>query len=528
MVASGTASAVERDSIDLYLSRIDGALRDRDRYERRKTERIERIKRGLSADADAGRRFAVYGELFGEYQSFCFDSALVYAGKFATLAETEGDRERIAASKLMLANANNSAGLFLEAMDALDSVDSTVISGNIKVGLYSGYSKLYLDMALSVRNFPYEERYLERSADYSRKIMELTTDSAIRRLQQINIYRCRKKYDAAIRETLRFFASEPADDRSVILCKGALGMFYLAEGDTLKGIDYLSQTVAGDVQYAVKESSALADLSNIAYRYGFVDRAYTYITLAMNDAIFFNSRHRKVESGEILPIVESSRFELMAAQRRKLYIALACVALLSLCLAVASYFILRQMRQVKLSRLVIEKKNGDLRDSHRKLVEGNKVKEEYIGYFLSLNASYLDEIDRFKLLVGRKLAARQYGELSQLLKQENSKHKKEAKFATFDRLFLKLFPDFVPCFNELFEPDARVEIPLPDVLTPELRIFALIRLGVADSEEIARFLNYSVNTINTYKTRVKNRSNVPNAEFEGRIMEIESFRSELV
>ena len=57
-------------------------------------------------------------------------------------------------------------------------------------------------------------------------------------------------------------------------------------------------------------------------------------------------------------------------------------------------------------------------------------------------------------------------------------------------------------------------------LSNEMRIFALIRLGITDSERIALFLNYSVNTINTYKTRVKNKSLVNNDEFEQRIMAI--------
>ncbi|XOO53368.1 DUF6377 domain-containing protein [Prevotella histicola] len=57
-------------------------------------------------------------------------------------------------------------------------------------------------------------------------------------------------------------------------------------------------------------------------------------------------------------------------------------------------------------------------------------------------------------------------------------------------------------------------------LTTEMRIFALIRLGINDSERIATFLNYSVHTINTYKTRVKNRSRVENDQFEQLIMDI--------
>lgn len=179
-------------------------------------------------------------------------------------------------------------------------------------------------------------------------------------------------------------------------------------------------------------------------------------------------------------------------------------------LVVAIYFILRQVRQLKARGKLILQKNNDLRASYKKLREASVLKEKYIGYFFGLNRKYMSEMERFKLAAGRKLAARQYAELQQFLKSGNTKQDKEAKFAIFDQMFLKLFPGFVSGFNELFEEQFKVELPSPSMLTPELRIFALIRLGVTDNEKIAEFLNYSVNTINTYKTKVKNRSIVPN------------------
>jgi len=49
-----------------------------------------------------------------------------------------------------------------------------------------------------------------------------------------------------------------------------------------------------------------------------------------------------------------------------------------------------------------------------------------------------------------------------------------------------------------------------------------VRLGIDDSERISRLLGYSINTIYTYKTRVKSRSLVPNEEFETRVRALDA------
>ena len=247
----------------------------------------------------------------------------------------------------------------------------------------------------------------------------------------------------------------------------------------------------------------------------------------MNDAYFFNARHRKVEASDILPIIEASRFEIMQKQQSKLFIALAFVTFLFLCFLGAMAFILKQMRLLKRARKLIQQQNVDLKEVNKRLKDGSKVKDEYIGYFFSLNSAFMDEFDNFRKLVIRKLAGKQYNELLQIVKQDDSFRNRENKFTSFDGIFLKLFPDFVDHFNALFPEKDKIVPPSPTVLNTELRIFALIRLGVTDSDHIAKFLNYSVNTINTYKSKIKNRSMIPNNLFEQKIMEIESVRSDI-
>ena len=158
--------------------------------------------------------------------------------------------------------------------------------------------------------------------------------------------------------------------------------------------------------------------------------------------------------------------------------------------------------------------------ANAQLSEANKIKTEYIGKSFYVSAGYFEKIEKLYRMVDRKIAARQYEDLQRSLSERSLMQERKNMYADFDETFLRLFPDFIEKYNALFDEKDQKSLGENKMLTNEMRIFALIRLGVADSERIAHFLNYSVNTINTYKTRVKNKSIVNNEAFEQRIMEI--------
>ena len=75
-------------------------------------------------------------------------------------------------------------------------------------------------------------------------------------------------------------------------------------------------------------------------------------------------------------------------------------------------------------------------------------------------------------------------------------------------------------FNELLQNDAQIILKKGELLNTELRIFALIRLGIDDSSQIAEFLRYSVNTIYNYRAKVKNKACVSRDDFEKLVEQI--------
>lgn len=205
------------------------------------------------------------------------------------------------------------------------------------------------------------------------------------------------------------------------------------------------------------------------------------------------------------------------------------VTLLLLLVVALVIVILKQVKKLKAAQKIITEAhikeheiNRKLAETNEKLSDANKIKEEYIGYFFNVNSEFFDKIDRFKKSVEQKIADRKFEDIKVLIRSINLKKEKEELLKHFDQAFLNLFPNFVTAFNSMFREEDRVKLKEDELLNTDLRIFALIRMGIHDNEKIAHILQYSINTINAYKTRIKNKSLVPNEEFEKRIMEIKT------
>jgi len=195
-----------------------------------------------------------------------------------------------------------------------------------------------------------------------------------------------------------------------------------------------------------------------------------------------------------------------------------------LSILVISFFaiIFLQLRKINKVKSILQEANNNLREVNAHLIEANKIKEEYIGYFFNVNSEYIEKIESFQKNLHRKIVAKQYNDLDNIINNTDLKKERENLFINFDKIFLKIFPNFVFEFNKLFGPEDQIMPEKGELLNTDLRIFALIRLGITDNDKIAKFLNYSVNTIYTYKTKIKNKTIVDRDLFEHKIMEIKA------
>ncbi len=299
-----------------------------------------------------------------------------------------------------------------------------------------------------------------------------------------------------------------------------IGWLHKLRGNEKEALNYLAEAAICDIKSSTKETTALREVGTLLYAKGDVDHAIVYVQKALDDANFYDARQRKIEIGNVLPIIQQSRYKDMRSQRNVMLLCIVMACVLLIVSALSTVLIKKQVKKQKLAKRTIEERNKKLEEANAQLAEANKIKTEYIGKSFYTSAGYFEKLEKLYKSIDRKLATRQYDDLRRTLSERSLAEERKSMYVDFDETFLRLFPNFVEKYNELFEEKDRKGISDNMSLSNEMRIFALIRLGITDSERIAHFLDYSVNTINTYKTRVKNKSIVKNEDFEQRIMEI--------
>lgn len=297
---------------------------------------------------------------------------------------------------------------------------------------------------------------------------------------------------------------------------------YSLQGKMNEAKLFFTQAAIADIKSSTKETVALTNLAQIVYGEGDVKHAVDYIRRALDDASFYNTRHRQLEIGYILPIIEEERTNLIEKQKDRIIQILILSFALSVLLIVAFFIIWLQLKRLNQAKKIIQKTNENLTLLNNNLMEADKIKDEYIGYFFSQSSEFIDKLESLQKWVKRKVVAKQYEDLNNIHKNYDVQQEREALYIRFDQIFLKLFPDFVNEFNKLLKPGEQIQLKKGELLNADLRIYALIRLGIHDNEQIAQFLGYSVNTIYAYKTKVKNKVLNTNEEFKKNIMEIKS------
>jgi tetratricopeptide (TPR) repeat protein len=303
------------------------------------------------------------------------------------------------------------------------------------------------------------------------------------------------------------------------IAASSIGYLNTLLGNNDQATDWLIKAAMADIKSSTKETVALRNLSDLIYKKGDVVTAYRYINLALEDATFYNARHRKIEIAKILPIIEGEKLHAVEKQKTVLEIYAALITLLIIVVLIFAYVIFKQLGKLKQAKSIIQEINQNLMGTNLKLTESNRIKEEYIGYFFNINSEYIEKMATFQKAVHRKVVSKQYDDLINIVKNSDLKIERENMFLTFDKIFVKLFPSFVKEFNALFREEDHMLLKGDELLNPDLRIFALMRLGIKDHEKIAKFLDYSVNTIYTYKTKIKSKS-IFKEHFDEKIMDI--------
>lgn len=490
--------------------------------ERKIKEAIDLLK---VPEVSAMQRYAINQRLFDEFKTYISDSAVYYVKENIEIAKRLENVHWEYDSRLELASLYIISGNYLDASDLLSAIREEALDEGERIKYYNCYQNLYNNYAFNNPNASY---YISKSNEYRERLLGLVDKNSTHYLLlYAGVLTDAKRYDEAEKLLLDRFALMHTDEHEKAVLGYVLGTLYKKKKNVPKQIEYFAISASCDIKDAIKENASMLELASSLFQLGEVESAYTCIKSSMEDASFCNAQLRSDEVMRIFPIIEKAYQERIHSKNTKLRLSLWMVGIFAVCLIIAIVLVTRQMKRIGkirkelyLKNQDLELLNGDLQRVVAELNESNEVKEVYIGQFFNLCSIYISKLEKYQKMLNKKAKERNPDELYKLLRStEMIEQELKEFYKLFDDIFLHLFPTFISEFNALLVPEERF-MPKANEMTPELRIFALIRLGITDSAKIATFLHYSTNTIYNYRTRVRNKAIVAREVFEAMVMKI--------
>ena len=524
-------------SSDSLLVKLNQTIEQRPSYMQRKEEALETLRqslRKLSAGNVEGR-MNLYEALWQENRSYNTDSSLFYATALSQLAQQAGNEEQKQNALLHRATALMTIGMFKEADEIIKPLrEGGVLPGQRSQFFHLGRSLfgLMADYAVTAQE---KAAYASLTDDFRDSLLTIyEARSNMYRMIYADKLTAHGKYAEALRELLPF--TPTGDGRFDAGYHYTIAEAYYHMGRIEEARHYYTLAAISDMQSDTREYIALRKLAVILFQSGDIDRAYHYLTLCMADAKACNARLRILEILDTFPVVNEAYLEKKQQQQRVITGVLIAISLLVVSLIFAIFSVLKQKKALQQAQTDLAHANGQLNEVNRMLVEYNEemkrqnqlitetsyLKEAYITQYMDQCSSYLEKMESFRQRLRQLLSAGKTKEIQQALTSYNQEVETELAefYDSFDTTFINLFPTFVEDFNALLREDEQVQLKPGQKLNTELRVFALIRLGITDSTKIAHFLRYSVTTIYNYRTRMRNRARGDRDELEKQVMEI--------
>ena len=532
--------AQEHVDLDSRFRQIDEAIAESPRFVAQREAKIASARHAFE-QTSGQQKYEEGFRLYELYRPFVSDSAIYFLRQCITLAEQQGDHAASVRCRSLLAIRCSNIGLYDEALNILDSIrlgnglDKTVLGT-----YYEAYNNVYGELSYYTRLDDMRRNYQEKEQHYKQLMFDNlppTSESCLLRREQTA--QAEGRLDEAMAINDEWMKTVEPGSHPYALTALYRYIEYKLQGDTTQMMYWLTESVLADIRNAAMDQGSMWELANELMISGDVDRASHYISYTSDCANRYGSRQR---NWQITPLLSHIATEYKAQSERttsQLWLTLAVISILALLLLGALFFVHRRNTQLHAARNDLKASNAQLstlnsqlstqKDElaalnsqlstlNAQLTESNRVKEEYIGRFMSLCAQYIDKLDNYRKMVNKKMKNKELDELFQISKSTELKEKElEELYENFDTVFLHLFPNFIDDFNALLLPEMRIHPKEENRLTTDIRIFALIRLGFEDSSKIAEFLHYSVNTIYNYRARIKNGALGNREQFEKQV-----------
>ncbi len=520
--AQSVVDVSPKDSVERELKKVLGRKIE---FEKEKLMKIFEIKERLKLMPSPADRYNFQDKLYNEFKTYQIDSAIFYVNENKKLALQLNDNFKKNEVDIQLASLYSSAGRFIESNEILKGIPRQSLSSEQEADYYRAFSDFYSHYGQSTNHY----NYFSLSEVYRDSLLNvLPTDSKEHRISSATRALFGNNFEKAEKELLQLLSEYKDTDHERAVIAYLLGLLYKNKDDQEKQIYYLGLSAITDVKNTVKDNASMQSLALVYFERNEIDKAYLFIQEAMEDALFCNVRFRTIENSSFYPIINSAFQEKEQANKNQLKNFLYTISLMSILLLVAFIILYMQMKRLKKTRKDLKNLNDELQGLNAQLLkvnqdlqESNHIKEEYMAQFFELCSAYIDKLDNTRKGILKKISNNQLDELSKELKsQDFIKTELDDLYHNFDVIFLNLYPTFIQEFNNLLKPEERLSLKHDELLNSELRIFALIRLGISDSTKIARFLRYSLRTVYNYRVKVRNKVLGTKEDFDEQIKEI--------
>lgn len=554
-VSAGTSKRSLEKNKELLYS-LDSLLERQSIFVKGKEERIMLLKKQYRQVKDVKERYAMNRMIYLEYRVYDADSALHYINKNIQLAKQTNNRTWEVISLLEQSFVLTSCGLLTEALKALNDIRPEELPQNLRSEYFGRLCTLYSRL----RDYSSENSHLSK---HYNKLQKAFRDSVFLTAtpDELRYWNCRvwlylgtpqiesvKKALEHNKQTL------PNDNRKYSIATYNLSAIYRSENNESKYLENLILSAMADIRCVNGDIGSLQEVAEYLFKYGEIDRAYNYIAYCSQKAMFFHNRVRIVKMSNLQNQIYKAYQERNRTQQKRLQASLMAVSLLFLVLIGAFLFIRKQMYRVKEANMKLDNTNQklsvnmealstahhqlentnkqlnelntQLKEVNAQLEESNHVKEEYIGYIFNICSNYISKLEDYRKNIQRKLKVGQIEEIKSLTASSSlAANELKEFYQNFDKIFLRLYPNFVEDFNSLLLPEEQIELREGELLNTELRIHALIRLGITDSTKIAEFLHCSAQTIYNNRLRTRNKAIILKEEFTNAVRKIGKYKA---